>query len=153
MSSPAVRNRTFTFNEGSLDLPGGWEDRSVIALSFPEGSKNPDASFAITRDASALQDRSLGAYVDRQMVDMAKTCPRFELVRREQGVLDGRGVEKLEFTWRSPNGSFVHQRQTILLLSSGAALTFTGTAAENRFSEYADVFARLVETFRLRTLD
>lgn len=150
MSSPSLRFHSFAFNEGSLDLPDGWEDRSVIALSFPEGSKNPEASFAITRDRTAAQDRSLAAYVDRQLVDMAKSCPRFELIRREPGRIEPHPAETMEFTWRSPNGSFVRQRQTILRLDTGVALAFTGTAASNQFDQYAGTFEELVRTFRLR---
>ena len=106
----------FTFNEGSLDLPGGWEDRSVIALSFPSGAPKPEASFAITRDRSATGDSSLASYVDRQLVDMAKSCPKFELVRRDRIALEGSNAETMEFSWRSPDGTFVRQTQTILLL-------------------------------------
>jgi hypothetical protein len=140
----------FTFNDGSLELPGGWEDRTVVALSFPSGAKKPDASFAITRDRSAGEVASLAAYVDRQLVDMAKSCPKFELVRRERIALDGEKAEMMEFSWRSPDGSFVRQLQTVLLLKSGVALALTGTAPANRFQEYSDVFHSLVQTLRLR---
>lgn len=143
----------YTFNDGSLELPGGWEDRSVIALSFPSGAAKPEASFAITRDRTAAADASLASYVDRQLVDMAKTCPRFELARRERISLDGENAEAMEFSWRSPDGSFVRQTQTILLLKSGAALTLTGTAPASRFPEYADLFQNLVRTFRVRRED
>ncbi|HKE23022.1 MAG TPA: DcrB-related protein [Bryobacteraceae bacterium] len=139
----------FTFNEGSLELPGGWEDRSVIALSFPTGSPKPEASFAITRDRSATGDPSLASYVDRQLVDMAKSCPKFELVRRERIALEGSNAETMEFSWRSPDGTFVRQTQTILLLKSGTALALTGTAPAGRFQEYSGVFEDLVRTLRL----
>ena len=141
----------FKFNDGSLDLPTGWEDRTVVALSFPTGSSKPDASFAITRDRSASEDASLASYVDRQLVDMAKSCPRFELVRRERIALNGENAETMEFTWRSPDGSFVRQRQTIVRLKSGVALAMTGTAPSKRFEEFSDAFQGLVQTFRLRS--
>jgi hypothetical protein len=139
----------FTFNEGSLELPGGWEDRSVIALSFPSGAKKPEASFAITRDRSAAGDSSLAAYVDRQLVDMAKSCPKFELVRRDRIALDGSTAESVEFSWRSPDGTFVRQKQTVVLLKSGVALSLTATAPAGRFQEYSEVFEGLVRTLRL----
>jgi hypothetical protein len=141
----------FTFNEGSLQLPNGWEDRTVVALSFPAGSKKPDASFAVTRDRSATDDPSLASYVDRQLVDMAKSCPRFELVRRERTALNGETAETMEFTWRSPDGTFVRQHQTIVRLKSGVALALTGTAPSQRFQEFSTTFQGLIETFRLRT--
>jgi hypothetical protein len=116
----------FLFNEGAIDLPDGWEDRS------------------------AADDESLASYVDRQLVDMAKSCPRFELARRERTMLDGDQAESMEFSWRSPDGNFVRQKQTIVRLKSGTALALTGTAPAKRFSDYADVFHNLVRTFRRR---
>jgi hypothetical protein len=77
---------------------------------------------------------------------MAKSCPRFELARRERIMLDGDQAESMEFSWRSPDGNFVRQKQTIVRLKSG-------TAPANRFTEYADVFQNLVRTFRRRKGD
>ena len=144
---------SFICNDGSLELPGGWEDRTVVALSFPAGAKKPDASFAITRDRSASADDSLASYVDRQLVDMAKSCPKFDLVRRERIALNGENAESMEFSWRSPDGSFVRQKQTIILLKSGVAVALTGTAPANRFQEFAEVFHNMVKTFRTRKED
>src|SRR5258708_5196668 len=85
----------FRFNDGEMEIPEGWEDRSVIALSSPAGSKKPDASFAITKDPLASREPSLAAYADKQIVDMAKNCPRFELIHREQRNLDGLPAQQI----------------------------------------------------------
>ena len=141
---------TFRINEGQLEVPEGWEDRSVTALSFPAKSQKPEASFAITRDSSLTEGTTLSAYVDRQMVDMAKTCPRFEVLSRVGLDIDGNPAESLLIAWRSPDGSFVQQEQTILLLPTGVALVFTATASKIRFAEYAPAFKKLISSFSLR---
>jgi hypothetical protein len=140
----------FLFNEGALELPEGWEDRSVLALSFPAGSKKPEASFAITRDAAAAGQPTLAAYVDRQMVDLGRSLTRFDLVERAREMLDGEPAERLEFTWRSPDGATVRQRQTIVRLENGWALTLTCTTQESRFAQYQPAFEKLIRTFRFR---
>jgi hypothetical protein len=142
---------TFRFNDGEFEIPSGWEDRSVIALSFPAGAKKPEASFAVTRDNSAGQESSLGLYVDKQLVDLAKACPRFELIRRDQVKTNDLVGQQLEFRWKSPDGTTVRQEQTILLLKTGTALTLTGTAPDPKFAEYAPLFRHMFDRFRLRT--
>ena len=141
---------TFRFNEGEINLPEGWEDKSVIALSYPAGSKKPDASFAVTKDPAAVGSPSLAAYVDKQIVDMAKTCPRFELIRREPGTLDGLAVEQIEFTWRSPEGTSVKQQQWVVIVGSGVALTFTATVSQARYADYASVFDGFMRSLTFR---
>src|SRR5262249_1610888 len=134
----------YRLNEGDMEVPDGWGDRSVTSLSFPAKSSKPEASFAITRDSSLVEGTSLRSYIDKQLVNMAKTCPRFELLNREEVEVDAIPAERVEFTWRSPDGSFVQQEQTVLLLPSGVAFTFTATAAKNRFPDHIATFRQLV---------
>jgi hypothetical protein len=91
-------------------MGGPLSHRAVVSFRRPEA----EASFAITRDRSAASDSSLASYVDRQLVDMAESCPKFELVRRERIALNGASAEAMEFSWRSPIGTFVRQMQTVL---------------------------------------
>ena len=140
---------SFRINEGDLTLPKGWEDKTINAFTFPLGSKQPSASFAITRD-QLKTEITLAAYVDKQLVTLAKSCPRFELVRRDDVSLDGIPAVQMEFTWRTPERLLVCQEQTIVLLPAGIVLTFTATAPKDKFSIHAAAFGSLVESFRFR---
>jgi hypothetical protein len=139
----------FYFNEGEMDVPQKWEDKTVNGFSFPAGSKRPSASFAITRDP-LRPDHSLAAYVDKQLVDMAKACPRFELLRRDDLTLDGEPAVQVAFTWRTPDGIIVQQEQTILRLPTQIFLTMTATAPRDKFKEHLATFRSFVQSFRLR---
>ena len=55
------------------------------------------------------------------MVDLVKTCPRFELIDRKTIEIDGSPAQQLDFKWRAPDGSTVQQRQAIVLVESGVA--------------------------------
>lgn len=140
----------FRFNEGEMKISKGWEDRTVNGLSFPAGSKQPTASFAITRDVQKPADQALSSYVDKQLVALAKSCARFDLVNRETLEVDGEPAERLDFTWRTPDGVVVQQQQTIFILPTGVAMTLTATAPRNKFKDHAARFQSFVETFHFR---
>ena len=139
----------FRFNAGEMELADGWEDRSVVALSYPAGSKSPEASFAVTRDGSLKKEAALDSYVDKQLVDLAKNCPEFELVERRSTILSGEPAHQLDFKWKSPTGATVRQEQTIVRISSGAALTFTATAEAANFEKLLPVFRTFLTTITL----
>lgn len=141
----------FFINEGHLELPANWEDRTVNGLSFPAGSKQPQFSVAITRDNAKPPEMSLAAYVDRHLHQMAKDCSRFDLLSREDTVADGVPAIRVAFTWRPPDGNFVQQEQTILVLDTGTVLTFTGTALKSRYASFSQIVRELVATFQLRS--
>lgn len=140
----------FRFNDGEIELPDDWDDRTVVALSTPAGSKKPEASLAITRDPAAKNHSHLSAYVDHQLVDLAKTCPRFELVERKQIDIDGSPGQQLDFRWRAPDGSTVRQLQSVVLLDSGVALTVTATADHRRFADHEAGLRTAMQSLRVR---
>lgn len=133
-----------------MSVPAQWEDKTITALAFPAGSRSPEASFAITRDPSGNRDGSLSAYVDRQIGDLSKTCKRFSLIDRRPATVDSMPAETIEFSWQSPDGIAVVQRQTVAILPTGSAITFTGTARREKFASFADVFQQMVGSFQFR---
>jgi len=137
-------------NEGEFRVTKGWEDKTVTGLSFPVGSKQPTATFAVTRDAQGGAGRTLQQYVDRQMIELAKACARFDLVEREEATVDGEPAQRVTFSWRTPDGIVVQQQQTIVKLATGVMLTFTATAPRNKFKDHAARFHSFVESFRFR---
>ena len=139
----------FRFNEGDMEVPKGWEDKTVNGLSFPVGSKQPSASFTITRD-TLKGGQTLAEYVDKQLVDMAKSCPRFELLKRNDVTVDEESAIQVEFTWKTPDGLIVHQQQTVFPLPSRVVLTLTATAPKDKFKQHAAAFQSFVDTFEFR---
>jgi hypothetical protein len=140
---------SFLMNDGDIDFPEGWEDRSIQVLSYPAGSKEPSASLSVTRHRLD-GDRDLSAYIDRQLGDMIKACPRFSLIRRDPVTLGGEPAERLLFSWCSQNGEMLLQEQTAALLPAGFILVFTATASKEGFPLYAKTLRTLVDSFRLR---
>jgi len=140
----------FFMNEGTLEVGDGWDDKSVTALTFPSGSKAPEASFTVTRDPlSPGASASVGDYVDEQLSRLARSCQQFDLIRREDATISERPAELVEFTWKTPDGAVVRQVQAVLILE-GTALVLTGTAAKGRFADFSDVFQNMITSFRTR---
>ena len=137
----------FRFNDGEIEVPPDWEDKTVVALSFPADAKQALATMTITREP--LKASNLATYIDKQLVEMAKTFPRYELLKREEMIVDGQSAIQLEFTWRTPDNIFVHQQQTILIIPKKIVLTFTATTPKNKFKEYRQNFESLVQSFCL----
>ena len=140
----------YVMNEGGFDIPAGWQDKTVTALVFPEYAASSDASLTVTRDPAAKQSPSLPAYVDKQLIDMARTCSQFDLIQREDVTLHGVQAQSIEYTWRRPDGKSVRQLQLVMLTSSRDALMFTGTALADDYPRYQDVLKRAILSFRFR---
>jgi hypothetical protein len=138
----------YLINEGAFEIPAGWQDKSVIALVFPANAPTSEASLTVTRDPAAQHSESLSAYVDRQLVDMARTCAHFDLIRRQEVLLFGVAGQTVEYTWRRPDGKYVQQLQVISLSASGDALVFTGTASTEDFPRYERVLRDAILSFR-----
>ncbi|HKF58432.1 MAG TPA: DcrB-related protein, partial [Blastocatellia bacterium] len=74
----------FFINEGTFEVGDDWDDKSVTALTFPSGSKVPEASFTVTRDPlSPTASAAIGDYVDEQLSKLARSCQQFDLIRRD----------------------------------------------------------------------
>ncbi|HKV38181.1 MAG TPA: DcrB-related protein, partial [Blastocatellia bacterium] len=131
------------------ELPEGWEDRTLNVLAFPRGAKKPVANVTISRQLLDAETR-LGPYIDQQLKELAKTCPRFSLLNREETTLDGEPGEHVVFTWRAQDGVILRQEQTVLLLDAGVVLVITATAPKDKFESYAEPFRSFVGSFRLR---
>jgi len=133
-----------------FQLPDGWEDHSVTAISFPVGSKIPAASVTVTRETLKDSQESLSSYVNAQMAKLAKTCAGFQLVRHMPTELSGLPAEVVEFTWKTPEKITVRQ---IMLISfwKSQSLVITSTAAVERFVEFQPVFESILTSFRARS--
>jgi hypothetical protein len=140
----------YVVDEGTIELDGDWDDKSVTALTFPAGSQRPDASFSITRDALPPgAPISLAVYVDQQLSRIAKSCPEFRFIDRHDATIADLPSELVEFTWKTPDAIVVHQIQAVLMLAR-KVLVLTGTAPADKYSAYSEVFNSLIMSFRTR---
>ena len=139
----------FAINEGVFQIPDGWEDKSITALSFPRGASVPSASVTVTRELLVNPNETLLAYVDVQLTKLAKTCAAFQLTQRKDWELNGDPAQILDFTWKTPDGIRVRQFMIVSFWNS-QSLVFTYTATIDKFVEFQPTFESIIASFRVR---
>ena len=139
----------FVINEGVFQIPDGWEDKSITALSFPKGAPIPSASVTVTRELLTDPHVTLPSYVETQLMKLAKTCAAFHLTERKDWELNGDPTQVLDFTWKTPDG--VHVRQLMVVLFwNGQSLVFTYTSTIDKFAEFQPLFENIIGSFNAR---
>ncbi len=139
----------FAINEGMFQIPEGWEDKSITALSFPKGAAIPSASLTVTRETLTDPNLALAPYVDAQLTKLAKTCHAFQILHRDDWEICGDPAQRIEFTWTTPERMHIHQLMTVMFWGA-QALVITATATSDKFPEYHAVFEEFVANFRVR---
>ncbi len=134
----------YRINEGTIDLPRDWTDRSInVVASNPTGA---GASLTITRDDMPW-GMNFHDYVDDQAKQAAKALKNFEILGRREFEIGGNPATEIESRWVAKQGP-VHQlitsvqsgRKVLILTASLGGEMSDGQKAEMR---------RIVATLRL----
>jgi hypothetical protein len=135
----------FRFNEGDLELPDDWADKSVYL--FAVGSKQPPAlSFVITRD-DLEPGKELASFADEKLDDLSGQLQGFKLLEKRQVEVSGKVGLEAEFTWRSSVG-VMHQRQTYVQHRQ-RILVLTATARREIRDEHRAQIDAVVSSLKL----
>jgi len=144
--------RSYRLNEADVQVPGDWKDNTINAFVLPGEEGGGAASFVITRDAEA-GGVELQVYADQQLVKAAQQLPSYALLTRDTTrIIAGQPAIQSDFTWLTPEGVSVRQRQACLR-NGDLILVLTLTARDATFSNYEPVWGQVVDTLRLRTDD
>jgi hypothetical protein len=135
-------------HEGLLELPEGWEDRSINIFSR-ELAPNQIASIVITRDTTS---EPLSAFVDKTMKSLAKQLPRFMMFKRVPSTFGAIEGEDVSFQWRR-EGMDIYQRQAFLPVAESKLLTFTISAPVKYRNEVDAELLTVVGDFKLRLVE
>ena len=130
----------------TFDVPQGWEDRTVVAYASPKSAdKTAITNFVMTRDTLSPGE-TMQTYADRQLAEIAKRLPAFELLDSVEVRLGGVPASQLLFCWDGANGPLV-QRLTMVVLAD-KILTFTSTAPKNLADQMAPHFDAILASVR-----
>lgn len=112
-------------NELTLDLPDGWQDKSVHILSSP--GESPEVTLVVNRDQpNAGED--LEGYVTRQIKQMTTELPGFRLLGLEEATIGGQPATHARIAWRPKQGE-MFQSQMFMLRPGGNVLILTASAS------------------------
>lgn len=119
---------TYEIDEGRLVVPDGWHDRSANTLDY-EGRSGP---LRVIMSRHAHRDRQLGAIVDEVLTDMGRRMAGFELISREEILLDAEPAVQVHLRFKDGNESYeqrslwffvMHKCCTLGVLSSPKTAT------------------------------
>jgi hypothetical protein len=113
----------FHFDEGSLVVPPGYEDRTVNSFVPADPQRGPNLSIARDRLAPG---EALSDYVARQVAQLKKRLPGYKASTPVAIALEGAGLSGLvvQASYRS-GAATVHQRQAVFPITQERALVFT----------------------------
>jgi hypothetical protein len=118
----------------------------MIVRSAPPGSAAVPPNLVIAHDKMQVGE-NLGAYVNRQMSDLARTAKDFQLELRRDISLAGRDAAELLFTWGAGPGT-MKQRQIYSVLDAGRVISVATTGLAADFDGNEPVFTQMLASFR-----
>lgn len=136
----------YQINEGAIDLPDDWADRSMNVFT-PDESENPEWNIVVSRD-KLEEGETLDGYLEKQLEEMPKALPRFRLQSNEETRLDDFPARRVVSTWIGEGGT-VRQKQTVIV-KDGKSLVFTFTVLERLHQKYENVLDEFLNSFVLR---
>jgi len=101
----------YQIQEGSVELPGEWQDRSVNVL-IPQDTNSKGANLVISRD-SVPRGLPFADYLQQQRKILARELPDFQVQLDAAGADGQRPVHNLEFTWTN-QGKAMRQLMTLI---------------------------------------
>ena len=135
----------YRINEGELDIPSEWADKSVNV--FAVGNSLPLAlSFLITWEEIDSR-KELATYVDQNLDDLAHQLKGLTILERRQVEFAGATALEAEFTWRG-DGGLMYQRQTYIRTGS-RVLVFTASSRRELREEHREQIDAVLSSLRL----
>jgi hypothetical protein len=140
----------YVINEGSIQVPEGFHDRSTNIFVQGEPGKST-LNLNIARDY-AQPGEDLGQYVTRQVELMQSKLTAYRLKKRYAAQLGASPAiqgEQIDATQRNNNQVF-YQRQAAFLFEDGHVLVFSATSLAAPSDAFDALWRRWLGSFVLR---
>lgn len=134
----------YQIQEGSVVLPGEWQDRSVNVL-IPQDTSSKGANLVIARD-SMPRGLSFGDYLQQQKKTFERELPEFRLSLDAPGIGGQHPLHNFEFTWTN-QGKVMRQLMTVIGCGDGV-LSLTATIP-NGCEDAIEVLQRAMNSLTL----
>jgi hypothetical protein len=139
----------YRLNEADILVPDGWKDHSVNTFLLPTGPQGGALSLVVTRDHDS-PNLDLTSYTDQQLILAARKLPSYKYISRQTITLNGQPAVQADYTWRTPEGASVYQRQAVVKVNH-AFLVFTLTSLQRDLQRIEGLWQQTIQGVRLRT--
>lgn len=138
----------YRLNEAEIVVPDGWKDHSVNTFLLPSGPQGGALSLVVTRDHDS-PDLDLTSYTDQQLVLAAKKLPSYKYISRRAITLNEQPAIQADYTWRTPEGANVYQRQAVVKVDR-TFLIITLTSLQHDLQRIEGLWRQTIHGVRLR---
>jgi hypothetical protein len=138
----------YRLHEADIVVPEGWKDHSVNTFLLPAGPQGGALSFVVTRDHDS-PTLDVTRYADQQLILAAKKLPGYQSISRQMITLSGNPAVQADYTWRTPEGASVYQRQAVVKVHA-AFLVFTFTSLQHDLEKIEELWQQTIQAIRLR---
>jgi len=128
-----------------IELPEGWEDRTVHQFLGPDDS-GVQHGLNLVVDPNAQTD-DVEDYARDRIDQVIETMPAAEILKEEQKTLPN-GVEAYEvvYKWVSPNGNVTFQK-LVYMIRDGVAYTFSANFSKKTIKTISVEVDRIIDSF------
>jgi len=135
-----------TNNQFRVDLPDGWEDRTVHLFMGPDDSGVQHMMQVIVDPDTEGAD--LEEYAGVRIDAIMESLQGAEVLKREEKTLEnGRTVYECVYKW-VPTDDEIIFRKTVFMIIDGAAYTFAGNFSKKTLKTIGVEMNRIIESFR-----
>lgn len=136
----------YHINEGMIQLSDEWTDRTMNVFT-PDESDNPEWNIVVSRDKLDASE-TLNGYLNKQIEEMPKVLPRFQVKSNEEIEINGFTARKVVSIWVGEKGT-LRQKQ-IVFVEDGKSLVFTFSVLERLHQKHENVLDEFVHSFNFR---
>lgn len=134
----------YRINEGSIDLPNDWQDRSINVIG--SNISGPGITMTITRD-DIPWGMAFIEYVDDQARQAAQALKDFKVVERRKLTVNGHDAVEVECRWVAKQGP-IHQIITTVQNGQRALVLTASVGGKMSESQMAEM-RRITSTLTL----
>lgn len=134
----------YRINEGSIDLPNDWQDRSINVIG--SNISGPGITMTITRD-DIPWGMAFIEYVDDQARQAAQALKDFKVVERRELTVNGHDAVEVECRWVAKQGP-IHQIITTVQNGQRALVLTASVGGKMSESQMAEM-RRITSTLTL----
>lgn len=128
-----------------LDLPDGWEDRTVYLFMGPDDS-GVQHMMQLTVDPD-VEESDLAEYARVRIDNIMASLQGAEILKEEEKTLsDGRNAYELVYKWVPVEGQ-INFNKVVYLLIDGAGYTFTANFSKKTIKTIGVEVDRMIDTF------
>jgi hypothetical protein len=129
-----------------IDLPDGWEDRTVHYFLGPDDS-GVQHMLNIVIDPNAATDDP-AEYAQDRISQIVETMPAAEILKEEEKTLpNGVPVYEAVYKWVPPNGNVTFQK-LVYMIHEGIAYSFSANFSKKTIKTIGVEVDRIVASFR-----